>query len=77
MKKYSQKLGNNNDKWWPIGDSDEHFAPADDYFITAYADPDLGGFDHSGQILLIDKSSHIRSPPILLGTDPESTQKSY
>ncbi|HPK08783.1 MAG: SCO family protein [Saprospiraceae bacterium] len=75
LKKYSQKLGVNNDKWWFLtGDSDETFALADDYFITAYADPEApGGFDHSGQILLIDKSSHIRS--YSLGTDPESTPK--
>jgi protein SCO1/2 len=47
---------------------------ADDYMSIANEDPDVpGGFDHSGYILLVDNSYHIRA--YALGTDANDVKR--
>ena len=47
---------------------------ADDYMSIANEDPDVpGGFDHSGYILLVDNSYHIRA--YALGTDANDVER--
>jgi protein SCO1/2 len=47
---------------------------ADDYMSIANEDPDApGGFDHSGYILLVDNSYHIRA--YALGTDANDVER--
>lgn len=75
LKLYSDNLGIDHNKWYFLtGDKDATFALADTYFVTAYEDADSpGGFDHSGKIILVDKSGHVRS--YSEGTEPQSTPK--
>ncbi len=69
---YSKNLGVTSDTWhFLTGDQDSLLDLADEYFVVAYKDEDApGGFDHSGKIILTDKSGHVRS--FCEGTDPES-----
>lgn len=71
LHQYSSNLGVEIDRWiFLTGDKDELLDMADDYFVTAYEDPDApGGFDHSGKILLIDKDGHVRA--FAEGTDAD------
>lgn len=75
LKLYSDNLGIDHNKWYFLtGDKDATFALADTYFVTAYEDADSpGGFDHSGKIILVDKTGHVRS--YSEGTEPQSTPK--
>lgn len=75
LKLYSENLGIDHNKWYFLtGDKDATFALADTYFVTAYEDADSpGGFDHSGKIILVDKTGHVRS--YSEGTEPQSTPK--
>lgn len=75
LKIYSDNLGVSSNKWhFLTGDKDDVYDLADDYFIVAHPDGDApGGFDHSGKIILTDKSGHVRA--FAEGTDPETLPK--
>jgi protein SCO1/2 len=75
LKSYAQNLGVDNGQWrFVTGEMDEIYGIADDYMSIAKEDPNApGGFDHSGWILLIDKTGHIRS--FADGTDPEKVDR--
>ncbi len=77
LKLYAQNLEVDPNKWiFLTGDKEKTLDLADEYFVTAYEDPDVpGGFDHSGKILLVDGKRHIRS--FAEGTDPESVTKLF
>jgi protein SCO1/2 len=63
LKEYADGLAVDTDKWhFVTGDRDEIYDIAEDYLSIAREDPDApGGFDHSGWVILVDKSGHIRS----------------
>ena len=63
LKEYADGLAVDTDKWhFVTGDRDEIYEIAEDYLSIAREDPDApGGFDHSGWVILVDKSGHIRS----------------
>lgn len=71
LKKYADGLGIDAERWHLVtGDKDKIYAIADDYFSIAIEDPDApGGFDHSGNIILVDWNRQVRS--FANGTDPE------
>jgi len=71
LKQYASNLGVDPTKWLFLhGEQDDIHEISDEYFVTAYADPDApGGFDHSGKLLLVDKKGHIRA--FAEGTDSE------
>lgn len=75
LKTYADNLGIDHTQWlFLTGNKEELLDIADDYFVAAYEDPDSpGGFDHSGKIILLDKSGKIRS--FCDGTDPESVDR--
>ncbi len=75
LKSYAQNLGVDNGQWrFVTGEMDEIYGIADDYMSIAKEDPNApGGFDHSGWILLIDKTGHIRS--FADGTAPEKVDR--
>lgn len=72
---YANAIGAKTDKWWFLtGDKEATFDLANEYFIVAYEDAESpGGFDHSGKLILVDKSGHVRS--FSEGTDPSETPK--
>ena len=72
LKRYSQNLGVDNDKWkFLTGEKDSIFYLADQYFVSVVEDPSAPmGFDHSGRIILLDKDRHVRG--FCEGTEPES-----
>jgi len=75
LKQYADNIGIDHNKWkFLTGDKDELLDIADDYFVAAYEDADApGGFDHSGKIILLDKTGRIRS--FGDGTDPSEVDK--
>ena len=75
LKRYARNLDVTSDKWhFLTGDKYELHEIANDYFNTAFDDPDApGGFDHSGRFILVDKNRHIRS--FCDGTDSESVDR--
>ncbi len=75
LSQYAKKIGANTDNWWFLrGDKDATFDLANEYFVVAFEDAEVdGGFDHSGKLILVDKSGHIRS--FSEGTDPDDTPK--
>jgi protein SCO1/2 len=75
LKLYSSNLGVDTKYWhFLTGDKDETLDLAGDFFVAALEDPTApGGFDHSGKIVLVDKSGHVRS--FTEGTEPEDTPK--
>lgn len=75
LKEYSKNLEVDNAKWMFLtGDKDDIFEIAEDYFVAAFEDPDApGGFDHSGMIILVDKSRHVRA--FALGTEAEDVDE--
>jgi len=77
LKKYARDLKVDDRKWMFLtGDKEELLDMADEYFVTAYEDPDApGGFDHSGLILLVDTNRHIRA--FAQGTDPEDVTELF
>lgn len=66
---YAKQLNVDTDKWiFLTGSKDSLLDIADDYFVSAFEDPDApGGFDHSGQMIVVDTKRHIRA--FGLGTD--------
>jgi len=75
LKAYANKLDINTNKWHLVtGEKDLIFDMADQYFVSAMVSDDApGGFDHSGEIMLIDEKRHIRSHAD--GTNPEAVDK--
>lgn len=75
LKAYADKLEINSNKWHLVtGEKDLIFSIADEYFTTALVSDDApGGFDHSGEIMLIDEQRHIRSHAN--GTDPKAVDQ--
>ena len=63
LKMYAENLGVDHKKWQFLhGPKEEIFEIAEDYFVAAYEDPDApGGLDHSGKIILVDKSGKVRA----------------
>ncbi len=72
LKKYAANLEVDTKKWiFLTGDKDATLELARDYFVTAKEDASApGGFDHSGQLILIDRFGHVRS--FCEGTDPST-----
>ncbi len=77
LKLYAENLGVDHKKWYFLhGPKEEIFDIADDYFVAAFEDPDApGGLDHSGKIILVDKSGHVRA--FAEGTDPEDVTEFF
>ncbi len=76
LKRHAEKLGIDDTHRWHLvtGDHDAIYGIADDYFSVAREDPDLpGGFDHSGRLILVDKSRHVRS--FCNGTDAKDVDR--
>ena len=75
LKEYATKIGIEGNIWHLLtGTEDEIYGINEDYFIAAMEDEDApGGFNHSGNIVLVDKNRRIRS--FCDGTDPESVDK--
>ncbi len=75
LKQYAGNLGVDSKIWhFVTGDKDEIYEIADDYFSVAMENPNSpGGFDHSGRLILVDKSRHVRS--FCNGTDPKSVDR--
>lgn len=72
LKLYADKLGVSAEKWHLVtGDDDLIFEINEAYMIAALKDDEApGGFDHSGNLVLVDDNRHIRA--FCDGTDPES-----
>jgi protein SCO1/2 len=75
LKKYADGLAIETDRWHLVtGDKDKIYEIADDYFSIAIEDPDApGGFDHSGNLILVDWNRHVRS--FANGTDPNKVDQ--
>lgn len=72
LKKYSTQLNVSSDRWHFVQlKKDEMSSVANQYFNVAYEDESIpGGFDHSGRLILVDGTGHIRAA--CDGTDPDS-----
>jgi protein SCO1/2 len=72
LKRYADNLEVDTEKWkFVTGVKDSIYSLADQYFVSVVEDPTAPkGFDHSGRIILVDKSRHVRG--FCEGTDPES-----
>ncbi len=75
LKRYAQKLGIDSHRWRLVtGDHDAIYGIADDYFSVAVVNPEApGGFDHSGRLILVDTSRHVRS--FCDGTDAKDVDR--
>ena len=75
LKEYAANLQVDTDQWWFLnGDKDETFDLTSEYMQIGFEDEDSpGGLDHSGKLILTDKSGHLRS--FSEGTDPNETPK--
>lgn len=75
LRLHAKKLGIDSKKWHLVtGDHDAIYGIADNYFSVAKEDPSaLGGFDHSGRMILVDKDRHVRS--FCDGTNAESVDQ--
>jgi protein SCO1/2 len=72
LNRYAYNLGVDTEKWkFVTGEKDSIFHLADQYFVSVVEDPLApAGFDHSGRIILVDKTRRVRG--FCEGTDPES-----
>jgi protein SCO1/2 len=72
LNRYAHNLGVDTGKWkFVTGEKDSIFFLADQYFVSVVEDPLApAGFDHSGRIIMVDKTRRIRG--FCEGTDPES-----
>lgn len=63
LKKYADKLEISSSKWHLVtGDKDSIYHIANKYFLVAKEDDTApGGFDHSGNIVLVDKNGQVRA----------------
>lgn len=76
LKSYSHNLGVDSKKWFFVtGDKERIYSLAEEsYYATAYSDSTaLGGYVHSGGLLLVDKNKHIRG--VYDGTDQSETKR--
>jgi protein SCO1 len=75
LHEYAQLLGIQSNRWSLVtGDKFKTYEIANRYFAVAKEDPDSpGGFDHSGNIILVDKKGRVRS--FANGTDAEAVDK--
>ncbi|MEM1320603.1 MAG: SCO family protein [Bacteroidota bacterium] len=75
LKRYSNNLELNSDRWHLVtGEEEEIYDIADDYFSIAIEDSTVpGGFDHSGRLILVDENRHIRS--FCNGVDPDAVDR--
>ncbi len=71
---YTQKLGVGKNWFFLTGIKEQLFAAADKYLIAAEEDPQSpGGFAHSGNFVLADKTGRLRG--YYDGTNPQSVDK--
>ncbi len=63
LRDYADRLGVGNSNWYFVtGPQDSIYATAERYLIAAQADSAApGGFNHSGNLTLIDQRGHIRA----------------
>lgn len=63
LREYAENLGVTSSKWhFVTGEKSEIYEIAESYFNLAIEDPTLpDGFDHSGRLILVDKSRNIRA----------------
>ena len=75
LKEYASKLNIDSKKWSLVtGDKFEIYNIANRYFAVAKEDPDApGGFDHSGNIILVDSKGRVRA--FADGTDADAVNK--
>ncbi|MFZ1703595.1 MAG: SCO family protein [Saprospiraceae bacterium] len=75
LKMYATNMEADTRYWhFLTGDKDKTLDLAGNFFVAAIEDPTApGGFDHSGKIVLVDKSGHVRS--FTEGTEPDDTPK--
>ncbi len=73
LRKYADKMGVNSDRWHFVwGEKDDIYKIAKDYLSIAMEAPESpGGFDHSGNLILVDDQRHVRG--FCDGTDTESS----
>jgi len=75
LKAYADKLNIDHDKWrFVTGKKEEIFSISRNYMSIVLEDADApGGYDHSGYVILVDKTRHIRA--YCNGTDPADVDK--
>ncbi len=75
LREYAQRIGIQSNKWSLVtGEKNKIFDIANRYFSVAKEDADApGGFDHSGNIILIDMKGRVRA--FANGTDAEAVDK--
>lgn len=75
LRTYAKNLGIDAENWSLVtGDKFKVYDIANKYFAVAKEDPDSpGGFDHSGNIILVDSKRRVRS--FADGTDANSVNK--
>lgn len=75
LHEYAKNLGISANKWHLVtGDRQEIKRMAKDYMASVVEDSSLpGGYDHSGQFVLVDSKKHVRS--FCDGTDAESVDR--
>ena len=75
LKNYARNLGVKSEKWhFVTGPKNEIYDIANAYFNIVVEDNTLpGGYDHSGRLVLIDPSRHLRS--FCNGTDEEDVNR--
>lgn len=71
LKRFADNLEISADKWHLVtGDKEEIFGMDEAYMSVAIEDKTLpGGFDHSGNLILVDQDGHVRA--YCNGTKPE------
>jgi protein SCO1/2 len=75
LREYAQNIGIQSSKWSLVtGDKFKIYEIANRYYAVAKEDPDSpGGFDHSGNIILVDSKGRVRS--FANGTDADAVNK--
>lgn len=75
LKEYATKLGVDNDQWqFVTGSKSDIYGISDKYLVFTKEDENaLGGYDHSGYLVLIDHDKHIRG--VYDGTNAEEVDK--
>jgi protein SCO1 len=75
LKAYADKLHIDHDKWrFVTGKKEDIFGISKNYMSIVLEDADApGGYDHSGYVILVDKTRHIRA--YCNGTDPADVDK--
>ena len=75
LREYAKNMGIQSNKWSLVtGDKFKIYEIANRYYAVAKEDPDSpGGFDHSGNIILVDSKGRVRS--FANGTDADAVNK--